>query len=178
MWNPILSVQCSTDYHLFLLSLFPDPKEKPKAKVVVLLPGCNKFVDPKSPLVPEQLILWSEALVKVDQDPHLRPDEVQNAGYTFPDSTLFITVTTEEKMITYLKNWLQYCPTFIYCVSSAASSPCPLSLQTWRTFLLSANYADVKDSSSTFQSRWAEIMAIIGGLDVEGVSVKLDPLVS
>ena len=139
------------------------------------LPGCNKFVDPESPLVPEQLVLWSKALAKLDQDPHLRPDGAQNAGYMFPDPALFISVATKEKMITYLKNWLQYHPTFIYCVSSTASSPHSLSSQTWRTFLLSANYADVEDSLSTFQSWQAEIMAIIGGLNMEGVSVKLDP---
>jgi len=44
--------------------------------------------------------------MKVDQNPELRPDEMLHAGYMLPDPTLFITVATEEKTITYIKNWL------------------------------------------------------------------------
>jgi len=151
----------------------PDHKQNPKRKAAVPPPGRNKFVDPESPLVPQQLVLWSEALMKVDQS--LRPDEAQNVGYAFPDPALFVAVHTEEKTITYLKNWLQYRPACIYRVSTASSSARLLSSQTWRTFLLSASYVDVKDSTSAFHERRARIMGMLGGLDEEGVVIKLDP---
>ena len=93
-------------------------------------------------------------------------------GYAFPDPALFVSVQKEDKMIIYLKNWLRYRPIFIYRVSSAASSACPLSSQAWRTFLLSAGYVELQDSPSAFQKRRAEIMEIIGGL--EDVSINPD----
>ena len=83
---PALLVHCSTMTHFFW-PFFPDPKQKPKPKAIAPLPGRSKFIDPESPLVPQQLILWSKALTKIDQNPELRPDGVLHV-LTLPYSSL------------------------------------------------------------------------------------------
>ena len=94
----------------------------------------------------------------------------------FPDPALFVSMRNEQKIITYLKNWLWHRHIFIYQVSSAASSARPLSTQTWRTFLFSVSFTKHENLMDAAFQRWQkEIMDILEGcLHGDSVGIKGD----
>jgi len=124
--------------YLTVLHSFTDPKYKPNQKLndAVSFSEWNKFEELQHHLLPPVISSWGDALRNVDQNSALWSTDSPYMGYVFPDPALFVSMQNEQKTITYLKNWLQYHPAFIFWVSSATLSACPLSTQTWRTFFI------------------------------------------
>ncbi|KAF8078229.1 hypothetical protein FPV67DRAFT_1403925 [Lyophyllum atratum] len=125
--------------------------------------GRDKWTDIDSPFLPAAIPVWRDAVAAVDRAPTrlkyaTRPSD---AGYVFPDPGLFVGVATEDKMATYLRNWVTNRSAIIFRLASMGSTASPIKSQLWRS-LLNFGLAAPDPSETVGARRRQEIIELLG----------------
>ncbi|KAF8060157.1 hypothetical protein FPV67DRAFT_1674119 [Lyophyllum atratum] len=140
-----------------------EKKKTPYASIKKSRDGRDKWTDIDSPFLPAPLPVWSDAMAAVDRDPtRLKYDtRPSDAGYVFPDPGLFVGVTTEDKMVTYLRNWVTNRSAIIFRLASGGATASPIKSQLWR-LLLNFGLAAPDPSETVGARRRQEIIELLG----------------
>lgn len=97
-------------------------------------PMRNKFIDPVSPLMPESIPVWSDALLSLSRVQEETPEGV-NAGYPLPDPGLFLAPDSDATKAIYFSTWLKLRDIVTHRITAPQATLTPLSNKLWRSML-------------------------------------------
>ena len=117
-------------------------------------------------------MVWQNGLLLVDRS---LGAESELRGYAFPDPALFVSVTSGEKQISYLTNWLKLRSGVIEKVSRSNWKDCLVSNQMWRTVLTLMSKAGV-DNLSTLSTHLVKVLGISQDLERQTKEILSAPI--
>ncbi|SJL14103.1 uncharacterized protein ARMOST_17558 [Armillaria ostoyae] len=129
------------------------------------------LVDPPHPLLPPLIEPWRRGLLAVDANPlrchssgRPQPTAIpRESQYAFPRPDIIATVTTEQKVNSYLISWLWLRTPLFACLTVTERVPPNLYHQEWRTVLALGFLHSAGESGGLATRRQQEVTKIMEG---------------